>query len=266
MVEQDLPIKNKKIKTLVQLKNVILILLIIIDLLFIISITFFTISLDDLEFMADFDLFVCIILGLNLIGMYHFSDETPSQFLKSHVIDIISIIPFNFIFFRYLAVFRIFRILQFFQVIRIFNIKEINVNSIKYFIQNQLLKVISLILLIYIIVSSIILFNVDESFFSIFDSIWYTIVTVSGVGYGDITPTTYVGKAIGMLTIILGVFFISIFTAAMAGLYAEKTELKTRNKIKKELNILKEENNELKEQLQNMERKIDKIDKKLDDL
>ncbi len=263
MEEYILPNDERK-KTLIQLKNVLLILLIVIDLMFIISITFFEIDVEDLVFMAYFDLLVCFILFLNLLDMYRRSDVSPLKFIRTHIIDIISIIPFNFIFLRYLAVFRIFRILQFFQIIKVFNIKEINVHSLKYFIQNQLLKVITLILLVYIIVSSLVLFFVDNSFYSVFDSVWYTLVTVTGVGYGDITPVTYSGKVIGMLTIILGVFFISIFTAAMSGLYMEKNEEETRAKLKHQIEKLEDENKVLNKQVNSLQQTIVKMDEKLD--
>ena len=258
-----LPEDNRK-KTLVQLKNVILILLIIIDLIFILSISFFNLDIEDLVYMAYFDLFVCFILFLNLISLYRNSDKTPLQFIKEHIIDIISIIPFNFIFLRYLAVFRIVRILQFFQIIRIFNIKKVNSKSVRYFVQNQLLMVISLILLIYIFVSVVTLYVIDGSFYSLLDVIWYIVVTLSGVGYGDIVPSTYSGKIIGMLTIVLGVFFISIFTAAMSAVYMEKTEKETRKKLKHEIESSRKENQELKEKLEILEEKIDKINEKLD--
>lgn len=263
MEDLILPPNNKR-KTLIQLKNVIIIILIIIDLVFIISISFFNLNIEDLVFMAYFDLFVCFILFLNLISLYRRSNETLLNFIKSHIIDIISIIPFNFIFLRYLAVFRIFRILQFFQIIRVFNIKQINARSMRYFIQNRLLKVISLILLIYIIVSVITLYAIDNSFYSLFDALWYTFATLSGVGYGDIVPVSYSGKIIGMLSIVLGVFFISIFTAAMSAVYMEKTEKETRDKLKHELKKSQKENIELKEKLEKIEEKLDKINEKLD--
>ncbi len=263
----DKTVANDKRKTtLIQLKNVILILLIIIDLIFIISISFFDIGIEDLVFMAYFDLFVCFILFLNLISLYMQSNDSLLKFIRSHIIDIISIIPFNFIFLRYLAVFRIVRILQFFQIIRVFNIKKINANSVRYFIQNQLLQIISLILLIYIIVSVISLYALDNSFYTLFDAVWYLIVTISGVGYGDIVPSSYAGKIIGILTVILGVFFISIFTAAMSGVYMEKTEKITRDKLKHEIKKSRKENYELKNKLENLEEKMEQIDKKLNKL
>ncbi len=244
---------------LVQFKNIILILLIIIDLIFIVAITVSDLPSEDIEFMAVFDLFVCILLFLNLVIEYRNRDCSRWQFLKSHIIDIISIIPFNFIFLRYLTLFRAFRIIQVFQVIRIVNIKKINVHSFKFFVQNQLLRLLTIILIIYMVISSIILFTIDSSFSSVFQSFWYGLVTITGVGYGDFTPATNAGKVIGMLTIIIGVLFISVFTAAMSAIYMEKNEQETRATVEYNLSKIKKENEEFKEE-------ISKLNKKIDDL
>ena len=251
---------------LIQFKNLILIILIIIDLIFIVTITLFDIPPSDLEFMAIFDLFVCILLAINLGVEYINRDCSTLQFLKEHIIDIISIIPFNFIFLRYLTVFRVLRIVQFFQVIRIFNIQKTDIRSFKFFVQNQLLRTLSIILIIYMVLSSIILFAIDDSFTSIFDSFWYGLVTITGVGYGDITPISNQGKVIGMLTIIIGVLFISIFTAAMSGLYMEKNEEETRNSIKKHIDKTQKENECLKREIKEIKDETVKLNKKIDEL
>lgn len=249
---------------LVQMKNLLLILLIIIDLIFIVAITIFDLPQDDIAFMAYFDLFVCLVLFINLINGYRHSEDGLFTFLKRHIIDIISMIPFNFIFLRYLTLFRVFRILQLFQVVRIINIRKINVHSFRYFVQNQLLKTLAIILIIYMVISSIILFVLDTSFLSVFDSFWYNLVTITGVGYGDITPDTNSGKIIGMLTIIIGVLFISVFTAAMSAIYMEKPEEKTRTALIENSNRMREENNKLKEEIHEIKKETAELNRKID--
>lgn len=247
-----------------QMKNLLLIILIIIDLIFIVTITIFDLPADDIAFMAYFDLFVCLILFINLINSYRKSDDGIFTFIKKHFIDILSIIPFNFIFLRYLTIFRVFRILQFFQIIRIVNIRKINVHSFRYFVQNQLLKTLAIILIIYMVLASIILFVLDTSFLSVFDSFWYNIVTVTGVGYGDVTPDTSAGKVIGMLTIVIGVLFISVFTAAMSAIYMEKPEAETRNTVIQYHEKVKQENKKLKKELDDIKEETEKLNEKID--
>lgn len=254
---------NEKV---IQFKNLILILLIIIDLIFIVAITVFDLPANDIEFMAYFDLLVCILLGLNLISEYLNRDCSTWEFLKTHIIDIISIIPFNFIFLRYLTVFRIVRIIQFFQVIRVINIKKADVNPFRYFVQNQLLWTLTIILILYMAISSIILFTIDDSFLSVFDSFWYNLVTITGVGYGDYTPMSSAGKIIGMLTIIIGVLFISVFTAAMSALYMQQQEEEIKQSVEDYFKMIEEENKSLKNELGQIKDETETLNKKIDAL
>ena len=251
---------------IVEFKNLILMILIIIDLIFIVTITFLNLPEGEIVFMAYFDLFVCILLFLNLISEYLHRDCSKTEFLKTHLIDIISMIPFNFIFLRYLTLFRIFRIIQIFQVVKIFSLKNVNIHSFKYFVQNQLLRTLGVILIIYLVISSIILFTIDQSFASVFDSFWYGLVTITGVGYGDVTPDSDIGKIIGMLTIIIGVLFVSVFTAATSALYMEKPSVETRKAIDDYMVETKEENEILKSEIKEIKDETIKLNKKIDEL
>ena len=262
----------ENIENLIQLKNLILLILILIDLIFIITISVFNLPKNDLIFMADYDLFLCVILALNLIGEYYNRDCSTKEFFKEHIIDILSIIPYNFIFLRYLTVFRVLRILQILQIVKFANYRKHDTKSFRYFVQNQLLRTLIVILIIYMIISSIILFAIDDSFTSLFQVFWYGIVTITGVGYGDVTPSSNTGKIIGVLTIIIGVLFISVFTAAMSAIYMEKPEEETRKSIEtvlmknqKETEILKKTVMEVKEENIKLNKKIDELKELLEE-
>ena len=55
-----------------------------------------------------------------------------------------------------------------------------------------------------------------ENFGSIFDSFWWSIVTLTTVGYGDVVPITIGGKLFTMFFLILGVGIIAAPTGLMA--------------------------------------------------
>ncbi|MBI4492727.1 MAG: NAD-binding protein [Chloroflexi bacterium] len=48
------------------------------------------------------------------------------------------------------------------------------------------------------------------------DALWYTIVTMTTVGYGDLVPTTAAGRAVGALLMLGGMSLLSVFTATIA--------------------------------------------------
>jgi hypothetical protein len=51
------------------------------------------------------------------------------------------------------------------------------------------------------------------------DSIWYTIVTISTVGYGDRYPVTNEGRILGAVIIVIGVGIFGTFTGYLANLF-----------------------------------------------
>ncbi|RAP48488.1 MAG: hypothetical protein BZ135_00705 [Methanosphaera sp. rholeuAM6] len=264
----NLNISEEKRQLLIQFKNVIFIFLLLMDFIFIILITFVDLSYNVLFFMVSFDLFICLLLFIHLCFDYKDYDKGSLSFIKDYFFDIVAVIPFNFIFFRYLAVFRMARFLQFFQVFKIFKVGGTARGSLKYFIQNRLFEILVVIVFIYILFSSVILTQIDSSFSTIFDAFWFNVVTMTSVGYGDITPASYSGKLLSMFSIVMGIVFVSIFTAAMSALYMEKQEEETKNHIQKQIEKfvghLKEENEKLNERIDTLESENEKLNEKLD--
>jgi voltage-gated potassium channel len=55
-----------------------------------------------------------------------------------------------------------------------------------------------------------------ETFPTIFDGIWWAIITTSTVGYGDFVPQSMVGKVTGIILILLGAGFLSTYFVTLA--------------------------------------------------
>ena len=51
------------------------------------------------------------------------------------------------------------------------------------------------------------------------DGLWWAIVTLATVGYGDIVPTSTWGRLIGSLVIVMGVTFLSMLTAVVTSYF-----------------------------------------------
>ena len=77
---------------------------------------------------------------------------------------------------------------------------------------------LALILLILLGAMTFSLFEKDMGFL---DSLWWTLVTITTVGYGDISPITVGGRIVGTGVMLLGIGLLGIFTATVAGVFIE---------------------------------------------
>jgi voltage-gated potassium channel len=55
----------------------------------------------------------------------------------------------------------------------------------------------------------------EKDFPSIGLAMWWAVETFTTVGYGDIVPTTHLGKIVGGLVMVFGIVFLSFLTAAV---------------------------------------------------
>ena len=95
-----------------------------------------------------------------------------------------------------------------------------------------------LILAIFISSSLIYVFehNVQpEHFASIPDAMWWTVVTLTTVGYGDIVPMTVAGKLVATLTALMGVCVVALLTGIVATSFTNQVSMR-RNQLEAEIN------------------------------
>ncbi len=76
-------------------------------------------------------------------------------------------------------------------------------------------------------------FGINESLGSYLDAIYWALVTISTVGYGDISPVTDLGKVVSMFGIIFGIAMISFVTSVMVSAFSQRfDELRNQDSIK----------------------------------
>lgn len=79
-----------------------------------------------------------------------------------------------------------------------------------------------LLSLVFLSLLSAIALAVLEPHLQFTDWLWWSIVTLTTVGYGDITPSTMGGRIIGIVLMFLGIGVLSTFTATIASLFVER--------------------------------------------
>jgi voltage-gated potassium channel len=138
------------------------------------------------------------------------------------LIDLMSVIPFYLILFSSdysgFYLFSIFRVLRLFKAIRYVDAFRI-IGKVFYIQREQLLVSFIVIVFIFVFASSVIyLAEKDaqpEKFKDIPSSMWYTIATITTVGYGDIYPVTAIGKVTGGLISMMGLILFAIPTSIL---------------------------------------------------
>lgn len=60
-----------------------------------------------------------------------------------------------------------------------------------------------------------------DEYLTFYDWLWWSVVTLSTVGYGDVAPETASGRAIATMLILLGTGTLSVFTAAIASIFVQ---------------------------------------------
>jgi voltage-gated potassium channel len=68
----------------------------------------------------------------------------------------------------------------------------------------------------------------NKDFPTLEDGIWWAIVTLGTVGYGDLVPTTTAGRIVGSVLIIFGVTFISFLTATVTSAFVSTEQSEVR--------------------------------------
>jgi voltage-gated potassium channel len=96
------------------------------------------------------------------------------------------------------------------------------------------LAVMVMVLAILLVLSSGLIYYAEhdaqpEAFSSIPASLWWSVITLTTIGYGDLYPVTVVGKLIGGVIAVAGIGIVALPTAIIASAFAEELRQRKRN-------------------------------------
>lgn len=136
------------------------------------------------------------------------------------IIDLLAIVPFYLsLFFPVTKFFLIIRMLRMLRVFRILNLLDfmndgyLIVKAMKN--SSRKIYIFLLFLMIFNVIVGSLMYMVEghkEGFESIPQSIYWAVVTVTTVGYGDVSPTTPLGKLFSILLMLAGYSIIAVPT------------------------------------------------------
>lgn len=161
------------------------------------------------------------------------------------IIDLLAILPFYLSFTKINTV--VFRALRLFRLLRIAKITRY-IDALTDIKRAFIKKQDELIVTGLLFSSSLVLFSIliyyaehnmgQRAFSSIPSSLWWAVITFTSVGYGDVCPTTTLGKIIASFAAILGYCFTGLFIGIIGSAFIEtmehkkiiKTKINTSNK------------------------------------
>jgi voltage-gated potassium channel len=207
-------------------------------LIFISIITFSVETIPDLKpqtrtILQSIEVFCVIIFTLEYILRIYVADSKP-RFIFSFfgIIDLLAILPFYLSFgvdlrsLRALRFLRLFRVLKLVRYNRAMNHFTSAIKSAK---EEIFLFIFITLLLIYFSAIGIYYFENQaqpEHFSSIFDSLWWAIITLTTVGYGDVYPITVGGKVFTFFILMIGLGIVAIPTGIISSALTKSVDKK----------------------------------------
>ena len=179
------------------------------------------------------EVFCVIIFTIEYLLRIYVADSKP-RFIFSFfgIIDLLAILPFYLAFGVDLRSLRALRFLRLFRILKLVRYnKAMNhfTSAIKTAKEEILLFIFVTLILIYFSAVGIYYFENQaqpEHFTSIFDSLWWAIITLTTVGYGDVYPITVGGRVFTFFILMIGLGIVAIPTGIISSALTKSIDSK----------------------------------------
>jgi voltage-gated potassium channel len=145
-----------------------------------------------------------------------------------------------------LAYIRVTRVVRLLRVIRVLSVAGRGLRAMQSSLANQSLMYVSGLTLLFT-VSAAALMTVIEKEWGFFDSLWWAIVTVTTVGYGDIAPASPMGRLLAVVLMLCGLGLLSTLAATISTYFIGDDSRKDLLEIEKRLTRIEQLLNDSKQ-------------------
>ena len=165
----------------------------------------------------------------------------PREYVLSFfgIVDLLSTLPPYLSFFlpnaRYMILLRSFRFIRIFRIFKLFSFINEGYMLMRS-LQKSLTKISVYFLFVLILVTCLgtLMFMVesgqpDTQFTDLATSVYWAIVTMTTVGYGDITPVTPIGRLLSAFVMLLGYTIIAVPTGIVTANIIDETKGRTKD-------------------------------------
>lgn len=233
--------------------NILILIILIIDFAFNLKPTF--LSLVSFDLLVPFLIFIDTVFRLD-------KEKNKNQYLIRHWVDIITIIPLAYLAILIFPNYYLLVIILF--LVRIFILLKYlsKLRRIRKLARKTKLDYATFILLITLIFGSLLFFWVESpvnpTASTLDSSVFFMIISMTTVGYGNTVPVTHTGQLIAVIAIIVGIGYTGWVTAAIASSLVEEFRKESDKQVKKQnksMEIILEKLNKIEEDLEEMRKK-----------
>jgi voltage-gated potassium channel len=211
------------------LYEVLCFILIVFDGFFLFITVIFPLKSGTLEAVATFDAVVVLFLWVEYLFRVNEQDD-KWRYVAYQWSDILAIIPFDYIalvsFGIALPLTIAFKLLRLVRIVALLRFSRRIEREVLAFAEKTRLIYGLAIYLLVLIVGALLFFYIESPVNSTVstpnDALWYMIVTMTTVGYGDIVPHTGFGRIIGVIAMLTAILFASLVTATTTSALMEK--------------------------------------------
>ena len=131
-------------------------------------------------------------------------------------------------------------------------------NRVKYYLSlllrvfnNKRLRTVLSLILFFIVLFGFIFFITEPDVKSFSDGLWWALVTITTVGYGDITPLTSIGRLVASALMFLGLGLIASLTAVISVKFIQNfVDHHTNDDVLEKLEEMQKDLDEIKRKIQ----------------
>lgn len=228
-----------------QIIYLILIFATFLDILLLFYVALFPVSSTFRYWVYAFDIILCAVLWIEFIYSYMKSDD-KKQYLIDNSLSILGMLPINFVFLRAL------RLVKLIQLIKVFVVARDREKTLSAFLKHTYLDKLILVAIIFVFILTVSIRVVDPTINDVHTALWYVIVSITSTGYGDIVPSTFSGRIVGMIAMVGGILVFASFTAVISSLYISK--------------ISKDNHDDVNQKIENLTSEIERLNEKIDEL
>lgn len=188
--------------------------------------------------ITDFIIWVLFVIDYVLRLMIA---QNKKHFLIHHKIDLITILPFNSLF-RIARLFKITRLMKLLKLTKGIVFLNKFSDQLKLFLKTNNFHYMLITTVITIFIGAGLISIAENMKFD--DALWWSYVTATTVGYGDISPSTSIGRIIASILMIVGIGFLGMLTSTISMFFlTRKSKLSYKD-----------------EMIENIKNKLDDID------